>query len=211
MPQLLSAFILSQVVGISATGLFVGSTMNSGPFNMIPIVQRSKLPSAWRAHLYTCMTSGNGRLVFLGSSLGGAVAFFTAYFARPAHIQLSQSRALLAAAAALILAVPHTMIWMLPIYKALGDEKYSGTEAQTQERWDGLMERFKTGNSIRLMLYNICNLSVITSVAVAKNWVPVDALRAEAVYAGENYHALYVTFNFRLLITPEPDYWSGLA
>ncbi|KAJ7670086.1 hypothetical protein DFH06DRAFT_1321103 [Mycena polygramma] len=153
MPQLLNAFVSSQVIGISATGLFVGSTMNSGPFNLIPIVQRSNLPPAWRVHLYRHMTSGNGRLVFLGSSLGGALAFLVAYFARPADISLSQSRALLGAATALVIAVPHTMIWMLPIYKALGDDRYSGNEAQFHERWEGLMKRFHTGNSIRLMLY----------------------------------------------------------
>ncbi|KAF7360672.1 hypothetical protein MVEN_00798900 [Mycena venus] len=42
------------------------------------------------------------------------------------------SRALLGAAGALLLAVPQTAIWMLPIYKALGEETYAGTEGQTK-------------------------------------------------------------------------------
>ncbi|KAJ7618311.1 hypothetical protein DFH06DRAFT_1479000 [Mycena polygramma] len=165
-------FASSQIIGLSAAGFFLASTMNSSPFNLIPIVERSNLPLVSRAPLYAHMFSGRGRPAFITTAVGGAAAFLTAYFTRPSDTSLIQSRALLGAAGALLIAVPHTIIWMLPVYKALGDEKYAGTEVQAKERWDGLMKRFYAGNRIRLLLYGtayalgICGLtaSKVTSV-----------------------------------------------
>ncbi|KAJ7833888.1 hypothetical protein B0H14DRAFT_2800007 [Mycena olivaceomarginata] len=75
----------------------------------------------------------------------GAAAFLTAYFYRPSDISPEHSRALLGAAGALLIAVPHTIISMVPIYKALADTTYSGTEVQAKAIY--------TGNSVRLLLY----------------------------------------------------------
>ncbi|KAF7366178.1 hypothetical protein MVEN_00494800 [Mycena venus] len=96
---------------------------------------------------------GRGRPAMLATAFGGAAAFLTAYFNRPADITLEHSRALLLAAGSLLISLPHTIIWMVPVYKGLSDEKYAGTEVQAKERWDGLMKRFYAGNSIRLLLF----------------------------------------------------------
>ncbi|KAJ6502843.1 hypothetical protein C8R47DRAFT_1251650 [Mycena vitilis] len=168
MSNLLSAFILAQVYGVSATALFMGSTMSPGGFNLVSIVGRSKLPSTWRAHLYGCLITGSGRQVFLTTGLGGAAAFLTAYLTRPAHIPVGQGSALLAAATALVGAVVHTAVWMVPIYSALGDQADFGTEAQTQERWAGLMKRFQRGNLIRLTLFATAHALGIYGLAVSR-------------------------------------------
>ncbi|KAJ7456116.1 hypothetical protein FB451DRAFT_1512483 [Mycena latifolia] len=158
MPALFTPFPASQVVGLSAAGFFLASTMGLSPFNVIPNVERSNLPLETRAPLYGHMFSGRGRPTFAISTLGGAAAFLAAYFTRPADISADHTRALLGAAGALILAVPHTVIWMVPVYKGLADVKYSGTEVQAkangvEERWNGLMARFYFGNSIRLLFF----------------------------------------------------------
>ncbi|KAF7360695.1 hypothetical protein MVEN_00801300 [Mycena venus] len=155
MPPLLGVFVSSQVVGLSAAGFFLASTMGSSPFNLIPIAERSNLSPATRAPLYKHMFFVRGRRAFIGSAFGGAAAFLVAYFNRPADIALEHSRALLGAAGALLLAVLQTAIWMLPIYKALGDETHAGTEVQAKERWDSLMKRFYRGNFVRVVLYTV--------------------------------------------------------
>ncbi|KAJ7100430.1 hypothetical protein C8R44DRAFT_859343 [Mycena epipterygia] len=155
MPPLFSLFASSQVLGLSAAGFFLASTTNISPFNLVPIAERSasQLPLATRASLYGHMFSGRGRPAFIATTLGGAAAFFTAYANRPDDISLEHSRALLGAAGTLLLAIPHTVIWMVPVYHELSDSKFSGTEVQAKERWDGLMKRFHSGNSIRLLLF----------------------------------------------------------
>ncbi|KAJ7452969.1 hypothetical protein B0H11DRAFT_2326757 [Mycena galericulata] len=153
MSPLLGLFPSSQIVGISAAGFFLASTLSISPFNLIPIVERSELSPAIRAPLYGHMFLARGRPAFIATALGGAAAFFTAYYNRPSDISLEHSRALLFAAGSLLIAIPHTVIWMVPIYKGLGDVKYSGTEVQAKERWTGLMKRFYFGNSVRLLLF----------------------------------------------------------
>ncbi|KAJ6529824.1 hypothetical protein B0H19DRAFT_1242783 [Mycena capillaripes] len=153
MAPLFSTFPSSQVIGLSAAGFFLASTVHISPFNLIPIVERSKLAPAARAPLYGHMFHARGRPAFIGTTIGGAAAFLIAYFNRPVDTSILQSRALLVAAGSLLIAIPHTVIWMVPIYKKLGDEKYSGSDVQAKERWDGLMKRFYAGNSIRLLLY----------------------------------------------------------
>ncbi|KAJ7353036.1 hypothetical protein DFH08DRAFT_855825 [Mycena albidolilacea] len=153
MPALFSIFTSTQAIGVSAAGFFLASTTSLSPFNLIPIAEQSKLSPAERAPLYGRMFFARGRPAFAGTALGGAAAFLTAYFNRPSDISPEHSRALLGAAGALLIAVPHTIISMVPIYKALADTTYSGTEVQAKERWNGLMKRFYTGNSVRLLLY----------------------------------------------------------
>ncbi|KAJ7633721.1 hypothetical protein B0H17DRAFT_1217484 [Mycena rosella] len=107
-------------LGLSAAGFFLASTAGISPFNLIPIVESSSpcsSPYAARAPLYGHMFSVRGRPAFLVTALGGAAAFFTAYYTRPADISVEHSRALLAAAGALIVAVPHTVLAMVPVYK----------------------------------------------------------------------------------------------
>ncbi|KAJ7864451.1 hypothetical protein B0H14DRAFT_3443504 [Mycena olivaceomarginata] len=168
MPALPGIFASSQVVGISAAGFFLAGTVGISPFNLIPIAERSNLSPATRAPLYKYMFHVRGKRAFIGSSLGGAAAFLVAYFNRPADISLEHSRTLIAAATALLVTVPQTVIWMLPIYKALGDETYAGTEAQAKERWAGLMKRFYRGNSIRVLLYTTAYVLGIYSLASSK-------------------------------------------
>ncbi|KAJ7602682.1 hypothetical protein B0H17DRAFT_1154927 [Mycena rosella] len=153
MPALFSPFVASQALGLSAAGFFLASTASISPFNLIPIVESSSLPYAARAPLYGHMFSVRGRPAFLVTALGGAAAFFTAYYTRPADISVEHSRALLAAAGALIVAVPHTVLAMVPVYHALSDAKYSGTDAQAKVRWDGLIARYYRGNSLRVLLF----------------------------------------------------------
>ncbi|KAJ6549579.1 hypothetical protein DFH09DRAFT_1366789 [Mycena vulgaris] len=153
MPALFTTFASSQVIGLSAAGFFLGSTMGISPFNVVPILESSNIPRTARAPLYGHMFHGRGRPAFALTALGGAAAFITAYYSRPANISVEQSRALLVAAGSLLIAVPHTIIWMVPIYSALGDVKYSGTEVESKVRWDKLMRSFHTGNSIRVLLY----------------------------------------------------------
>ncbi|KAJ7447464.1 hypothetical protein FB451DRAFT_1375639 [Mycena latifolia] len=151
MPALFTQFPAFQVLGLSAAGFFLASTMDVSPFNAIPNLERSNIPLATRASLYRHMFHGRGWPSFAISTFGGAAAFLTAYLTRPADISADHSRALLGAAGALIIAVPHTLIWMVPVYKGLADVKYSGTELQAKERWDGLMARMYFGNSVRLL------------------------------------------------------------
>jgi hypothetical protein len=150
MLPLFSIFASSQAIGLSAAGFFLASTMGISPFNTIPILERSdvhtcsapqtiilpmqttQLPHSARAPLYGHMFSGRGRPAFAITTLGGAAAFFTAYFNRPADISVDHSRMLLVAAGSLLIAIPHTIIWMVPIYKALSDVKYSGTEVESR-------------------------------------------------------------------------------
>ncbi|KAJ7840788.1 hypothetical protein B0H13DRAFT_2287014 [Mycena leptocephala] len=120
MVAFLSVFTSSQVVGLSAAGFFLSSTTNVSPFNLIPIIERSNvITPATRAPLYKHMFFSRGRPAFIGTAIGGGAAFLVAYFNRPADISQAHSRALLAAAGSLLLAVPHTVIWVLPIYKEL--------------------------------------------------------------------------------------------
>jgi hypothetical protein len=51
------------------------------------------------------MFFSRGRPAFIGTAIGGGAAFLVAYFNRPADISLAHSRALLAAAGSLLLAV----------------------------------------------------------------------------------------------------------
>ncbi|KAJ6622075.1 hypothetical protein B0H10DRAFT_2432007 [Mycena sp. CBHHK59/15] len=153
MAPFLSPFVAAQAVGLSASGFFLFSTMSISPWNIISMLEPSDISLIKRAPLYGRAFFGRGRPVFIGTAFGGAGAYLLAYLNRPSDISLEHSRALLAAAATLVVAVPHTVIWMLPIYKGLANEKYSGTEVEAKERWNGLMKRFYGGNSIRLVLY----------------------------------------------------------
>ncbi|KAK7044413.1 hypothetical protein R3P38DRAFT_2878625 [Favolaschia claudopus] len=153
MVPLLGIFASSQVIGVTAAGFFLASTVGISPFNLIPLAEHGNLPPSTLAPLYTHMFLTRGRRAFLAGSLGAAAAFLTAYFNRPADISLEHSRALLGAAGLLIAAVPHTIIWMVPVYKQLGNGAYKGTEEQTKERWQTLMSRFYRGNSIRVAIF----------------------------------------------------------
>ncbi|KAF8189445.1 hypothetical protein K438DRAFT_945669 [Mycena galopus ATCC 62051] len=173
MSHLLGIFASSQIVGVSAAGFFLASTMGISPLNLIPIVERSNLSPATRAPLYKHMFLVRGRRAFITTAFGGAAAFLVAYFNRPADIALGHEYALLGAAGALALAVPHTVVWVLPIYKALGDESvYAGTgavtEAQARERWAKLMDRFYRGNFVRVMFYSVAYALGIYGLASAR-------------------------------------------
>ncbi|KAJ7676546.1 hypothetical protein DFH06DRAFT_1317179 [Mycena polygramma] len=122
--------LLSQVFGVSATGLFMRSTMNPGDFNLVSIVERSEVAAIITLRILPRATAKLIAMYGISSfpppgapiytALGGAAAFLAAYFDRPANIPFGQSRALLAAATALFGAVLHTAVWMVPVYTALG-------------------------------------------------------------------------------------------
>ncbi|KAJ7779430.1 hypothetical protein DFH07DRAFT_795025 [Mycena maculata] len=184
MAPLLSVFPSTHIVGLSLAGFWLASATNISPFNMIPNLEHSKLEPATRAPLYGHLFFARGRPVFIVTALGGGAAFLAAYFTRPEDTSVLHSRALLAAAGSLLIAVPHTIVWMVPVYKALADVNVSGTEVQLKgkqtisstviladgriERWEGLMRRFYIGNSIRLLFYATAYALGLYGLASAK-------------------------------------------
>lgn len=61
----------------------------------------------------------NGRPAFIGSVFIGVAGFTTAYLNRPSDISNEHSKALLVGIAALVVALPHTILSMVPVYKGI--------------------------------------------------------------------------------------------
>ncbi len=74
-----------------------------------------------------------GRPAFIASILLGVAGYATAYLTRPSDISAEHARALLIGAASLVVALPHTVIAMVPVYKQLGEAaKFKGTELELE-------------------------------------------------------------------------------
>ncbi|KAJ7108940.1 hypothetical protein C8R43DRAFT_184354 [Mycena crocata] len=172
MAPLFSIFASSQAIGLTAAGFFFFSTMGISPFNLIPIVERTDIPPQTRAPLYRHLFLYRGKRAFLTTTLGGVAAFLLAYRTRPADISLDHARALLGAAGALFLAIPHTAIWMVPIYKELADKgvyaKNGSGSGVEKERWNGIMKRFYGGNNLRVFLFGTAYALGLYALASSK-------------------------------------------
>ncbi|KAL8286825.1 hypothetical protein RQP46_004353 [Phenoliferia psychrophenolica] len=132
MANILSPFVLGQAVGVTCSGLFAFGTLSVSPFNAFSAVERSSLSVSDRSKLVTELLHSNGRKAFLSSVLVGSAAYLTAFIYRPATTSLAHSRVLHGAAIALLLAVPHTLVVMLPVYARLAD-----VEGETKEAGEG--------------------------------------------------------------------------
>lgn len=77
-----------------------------------------------------------------------------AYLSRPSKISVFHSRVLLGAAFTLLLAVPHTVLLVLPVYKKLAAESEAKAEdKEAEKRWEVALKQFYFENGLRTALF----------------------------------------------------------
>lgn len=67
------------------------------------------------------MIKSRGKPSMIGSVALGVVGLIVAYTHRPANISVSHSRAIVTAGVALAVSIPHTLIFVVPIYNDLAN------------------------------------------------------------------------------------------
>lgn len=79
------------------------------------------LDVATKATIFSHMIKSRGKPSMIGSVALGVIGLIVAYIHRPADISVSHSRAIVAAGVALAASIPHTLLFVVPIYNDLAN------------------------------------------------------------------------------------------